>query len=51
MDKVVQNQEELLSIADDFLDKFFYSIEKNNRSEEFREIIQFLIGFRDDDGC
>ena len=40
---------ELKSIADDFLNKFSYRIEENNRSEKFRGIIQFLVRFEDDD--
>ena len=47
MDKIVQNQLELKTVTNYFLNKLFYSIEKDDRSKIFREIIQFLVGLRD----
>ena len=41
---------ELKLITNNFLNEFFYSIEKDNRSERFRGIIQFLVRFGDNYG-
>ena len=42
---------ELKSIAYNFFDKLSYSIEKDNWSEGFGGIIQFLVRFWDDNRC
>ena len=39
---------ELKSIANNFFNKFSYSIEKNNRFKDFRKIVSLLVGFRND---
>jgi len=51
MNKVVGDQMELKTLSDDFLDEFIYGIEKNNGSERFQEVVQFLVGFGNNYGC
>ena len=48
MYEIIQNQMKLKSIAYDFFDEFSYSVKKNDWFEKFRRIIQFLVGFWND---
>jgi len=38
-------------LSDDFLNEFTYGIEKDDGSERFWEVVQFLIGFGNNYGC
>ena len=42
---------ELKTLSDDFLNEFTYSIEKDDGSERFWGVVQFLIGFGNNYGC